>query len=208
MRDFEEALRREAFRQGGRVNPAGYYLDVIMLGIPALDANKQVMRDPETGAVRYAKPAQLKSPNDLMRLKSRQDYKSYRNELYLMLDYSIPKKLRPKKPLAAARVRIEIFTNRSAKHQLDAEAKYSALSPLMAGLYSTTQKFSAVKPVLDSMQADTVFSTTGKETTRKGISILRDDTDGEFYEEGVIKQLAVIQKRSRVAKIRADGRGA
>lgn len=202
VKDFEEALLREVFRQGGRVNPKDYYLDVIMLGIPALDEHNQVVTDPETGAVRYAKTAQLKSPNDLMRLKSRQDYRSYRNDLYRMLDHSIPYKLRPKKPLEAAQVKLELYTNRSEKHQLDVEAKYSALSPLLAGLYSPTQKFSAIKPILDSMQADTVFSTTGKETTRKGIGILRDDTDGEFFREGVIRQLEVMQRRSRVAKIR------
>lgn len=183
--ELEEALARQIFKLGGRTNPSGYYLDVIITGYPGTTLK-----------------ARLKSPNDLMRMNLDKEYRSYRNDWYRMLNAAIERHRRPPAPLKHARVMFQVFSPRAEKHMLDAEAKYSAINPLLAGLHNSAQKFTAVKPLLDSMQQNTTFSGSGKETVRQGVGIILDDTDGEHFREGVIKQLEVLQRRSKDYKVR------
>jgi hypothetical protein len=198
--EIYEAMLSQIFKLGGRTHPGGYYLNVIILGFFEMNDAGEYVLD-EEGQRIMVRDAQLKSPNDLMRLNLEREYRAYRNDWYRVLDQNITPAMRPRKPIKAARVMFQIFSNKSNRHQLDAEAKYSAVNPILAGLYNPAEKHSAVKPILDTLQANTVFSTTGKDTTRKGIGVLEDDTDGEHFKEGVIRQLEVLQRRSKVSKL-------
>lgn len=183
--EYRERLSRQDFINGFRTNPGGYYLDVIMTGLPGTSLT-----------------AKLKSPNDLMRMELEKEYRGYRNDWFRILDYAIPRNKRPPEPLGHARVMFQIFSNKSEKHLLDAEAKYSAVDPHLACLYPGAKRFTATKPLLDSLQGNATFSGSGKETVRRGLGVLRDDTDGEHFRAGVIRQLEVLQRRSSQAKVR------
>ena len=100
----------------------------------------------------------------------------------------------------------QILTHKGEKHLLDAEAKYSALNPLLSSLHNPAMKHTAVKPLLDTLQGSEVFRGSGRDVTRRGLGVLQDDTDGEHFRGGVIRQLEVIQRRTapqdKIPKVR------
>lgn len=49
---------------------------------------------------------------------------------------------------------------------------------------------------MDYLQGNTSFHTTGEKTIRLDVGILTDDTDGEFYIKGVVRQLEVRQRKT------------
>ena len=71
--EYHEALLRTTFKLGGRTNPRGYYLDVVIAGIPGTSLR-----------------AQLKSPNDLMRMDLEREYRAYRNDWFKLFEHKRP----------------------------------------------------------------------------------------------------------------------
>lgn len=65
-----------------------------------------------------------------------------------------------------------------------------------AHLLDVESKFTALKPLLDSLTPPTVFRGSGHAVTQSGLSIIIDDTDGESNNRGVIRQLESIQAKS------------